>query len=85
MNNKRLQDLNNVFDSRWKANNYRYNGVEENIKNNNEHFNRMYNIKSREEKKQEIMHANSVDGRLENLNNKMSVLDMYKRNNNNFR
>ena len=52
MNNKRLQDLNNVFDSRWKANNYRYNGVEENIKNNNEHFNRMYNIKSREEKKQ---------------------------------
>ncbi len=83
MNNRynRLDDLEKVFDNRWKANNNNYNGVKERVEANNEHFNKMFNIKSKEERKKEIRYANSVEGQVERLNNNMKLFN----NRNNFR
>ena len=72
--NNRNQDLGKVFDQRWKANNYNQNGIGKAVKENKEQINRMFNIKSKEEQKQEILRANSVDGRLDRLKGNMNAV-----------
>ena len=70
--NNRQNSLDNVFNQRWKANNYNYNGVKDVISDKQKHFDRMFNIKSKEEKREEILKANSVDGRVNRLNEQMN-------------
>ncbi len=70
---KRVQDLETVFNQRWKANNYKYNGVMQDIEKNKQHFNKMYHIKSRDEQRREILEANSVNGRVERLEQNMKA------------
>lgn len=84
--NKRVQDLTQVFDSRWKVNND-YQGRKEFLDNRKEHFNKLYNIKDKSEKRQEILRANSVDGRVENLNQRINAVNSSERINkmNNFK
>ncbi len=78
---RRQEDLETVFNNRWKANNYNTNGVKEQINQNKEHFNRMYNIKSKEDQKREILRQNSVNGRLERLQQDMDAMFSNNRNN----
>ena len=82
---KRTQDLEEVFNQRWKANNFHQNGVKQNIEKNKEFFNKMYNIKSKEDKKKEMLEANSVNGRVARLEEKMKAASAGFNKKNNFR
>ena len=80
--NKREQDLEKVFNQRWKANNYNQNGMKEKVEHNKDTVNKMFNIKSASDQKKEILHANSINGRIENLEKNMrSASAMMKHNN----
>ena len=50
---KRTPDLETVFNARWEANNYNKNGFKEMTEQRQDHFNRLYNIKSKEQQKKE--------------------------------
>ena len=41
-------------------------------------FNRMYNIKSKDEIRKDILHVNSVEGRIENLNKSIQGISKNK-------
>ena len=71
----RRNSLDRISDQMWKANNYRTNGVMNKIKESREQFNRINNIKSKEDQRKEILHANSVEGRLERLNQQMNAVN----------
>ena len=70
----RRNSLDRISDQMWKANNYRTNGVMDKMKASKEQFNRMNNIKSKEDQRKEILHASSVEGRLERLNQQMNAV-----------
>ena len=70
----RRNSLDRISDQMWKANNYRKNGVIDKMKASKEQFNRMNNIKSKEDQRKEILHASSVEGRLERLNQQMNAV-----------
>ena len=79
---RRNLDLDKVFDQKWKANNYNQNGMKAQIDANKKMFNKMYNIKTDEEKKAEILEANSVNGRVARLEENMrAVATNFNRNN----
>lgn len=88
--NKRVQDVTKVFDSRWEVN---HNNQErkEFLDSRKEHFNKMYQIQDREERRKEILWSHSVEGQVNRLNDQMNsasnVNRMGKMNNfkNNFR
>ena len=84
MNNNRIQNIDTIFDKTWKANNYNTNGMKEKVEHKKDFFNKLYNIKPKEERKKEILHANSVEGKVESLNQSMQSLNMYRQNNNKF-
>lgn len=71
--NNRVQDVSQVFDKNWKVNHDRQ-GRKEFIDSRKQHFEKMYNIKSKEDKKQEMLRANSVDGQVKSLNNRMQSM-----------
>ena len=81
---KRTPDLEQVFEQRWKVNNYNKNGFKEMTEQRKEHFNKLYNIKSKEQQRKEILEANSVNGKVSNLEAKMKAASNF-RNNNRFR
>lgn len=85
-NNKRVQDVNQVFDRNWNVNK---NNQErrEFLDYRKEHFRKMYNIKDKADKRAEILRANSVEGQVEALNNRMQAMNSGQRINrmNNFR
>ena len=68
--NNRVQDLTQVFDKNWNIN-HDYQGRKEILDGRKEHFSRMYNIRSKEDKRQEILRGNSVEGQVKSLNDRM--------------
>ena len=86
---KRQPDLEVVFNQRWNANNYNQNGIKKAIDFNKEHFNKMYNIKPKDQQRKEILEANSVNGKVANLEEKMKAAGAFtnnsKYNNNQYR
>ena len=88
--NKRVKDVSQVFDSQWNVN-HNYSEVKKFHDNRREYFMKLHNIQDKDKRNQEILRANSVDGRVEALNHKMnsmnSNMNMAKRNEfrNNFR
>ena len=68
---KRTDDLEKVFEMRWQANNYKANGMKSYRENREKHFNKMYNIKTKEERRAEMREANSVNGQVSRLENNM--------------
>lgn len=76
--NKRVQDLSQVFDSRWKTNN-NYQERKQFFDERKEHFKKMYNIHDKEDRRQEILKANSVSGQVNRLSEKMQAADASQR------
>lgn len=88
--NNRVQDVSQVFDRNWQVN--RNNTQRrEFLDSRKEHFKRMYNIQDKTDHRQEILRANSVNGQVQNLNERMRAMNngqnMMRRNDfkNNFR
>lgn len=74
----RNNDLEEVFNQRYKANYGNNEKVQENIKD----FNRkMFGIRDKADIRREIREANSVNSQVERLNQKMSSLNKINRNN----
>ncbi|MBQ8681760.1 MAG: hypothetical protein IJ509_02495 [Bacilli bacterium] len=88
--NKRVQDVSQVFDRRWNVNRD-YQGRQQFLDERKDHFKKMYNIHDKEDRRQEILRANSVSGQVQNLNERMQAANneqrMIQRNDfkNNFR
>ena len=88
--NKRVQDISQVFDRNWNVNNNNQ-SRKEFLDSRKEHFKKMYNIHDREDRRQEMLKANSVNGQVKNLNERMQAMNngqnMMRRNDfkNNFR
>ena len=82
--NRRVQDTTEVFDRRWNANMNKANNA---VTERKEHFNRMFNIRDREDQRKEIRYQNSVEGQVKNLNERMNAMNQGNRINrmNNFR
>lgn len=76
--NKRLQDVSQVFDSRWNVN-HNYKERTEFLDSRKAHFKKMYKIQDKNVQRQEILRANSIEGKLENLNQKMSAVNSNNR------
>ena len=75
MDIKRKQpDLSKVFNQTWNANNYKTNGVVNQMNQSKERFNKINGIKSKEQEHKEILRANSVEGQIERLNQQMNTL-----------
>lgn len=72
--NKRVQDLTQVFDRTWNTNR---NNVErkEFLDHRKDYFKKMHNIPDKTDQRREILRANSVSGRVENLNERMNYMN----------
>lgn len=72
--NRRVQDVSQAFDRNWNVN--RNNEQRrEFLDHRKEHFKRMYNIHDKVEQRQEILRANSVNGQVQNLNERMNAMN----------
>lgn len=72
--NKRVQDLSQVFNRNYQVN--KNNGGSNNlVRERKDFFNRMYNIKDKESRKDEILRANSVEGQVKALNDRMNAMN----------
>ena len=71
--NNRVQDITKVFDRNWNVNHDRE-GRQSLVDSRKQHFEKMYNIKSKENHRQEMLRANSVDGQVKNLNDRMNSM-----------
>lgn len=82
--NRKVQDPATVFDRRWNANK---NKANEAVKQQKEHFNKMFNIKEKTDQRKEILYQNSVDGQVKALSERMNAVNQGNRINkmNNFR
>ena len=82
--NRRVQDVNTVFDSRWNVNK---NKAMNAVNSRKEHFNRMFNINDKSNMRKDILYQNSVDGQVKALNERMSAMNEANKINrmNNFR
>lgn len=79
---RRTPDLEKVFNQNWQANNYKKNGIKNAIDNNKKQFNRMFNIKDKEEQRKEILESHSVDGQVKRLQENMQSTSGFMRKNN---
>ncbi len=80
MNNfkNKNQDLSQIFNQRWKANK----SINKKLKESKKEFNfKMYGIKDKEDIKKELHDANTVEAKVERLNQKMAGLKKLNRNN----
>ena len=76
--NNRNRDLSQVFDQRWKANTIN----DKKIKEDRKQFNfKMFGIRDKEDVRKELRQANTVDAKVERLNQKMAGLSKLNRNN----
>lgn len=82
--NKRIQDTTEVFDRRWNANRNKANNE---VAARKEHFNRMFNIQDKVDKRKEILYQNSVQGQVNSLNERIDAMNQGNRINrmNNFK
>ena len=77
-NLNRNKDLSQVFDERWRANKV----DDKKIKQARKDFNfKMYGIRDKEDVRKELREANTVNAKVERLNQKMSSLNNFNRNN----
>lgn len=83
MNFKRNNDLTEVFDQKWNANH----GNNEIVQQKKKDFNfKMFGIKDKADARKEMREANSVNSKVNNLNQRMNTMkNMNRFNNNNFR
>lgn len=83
-NNKRLEDLQTVFNHRWNANK---NKATSQVEARKAHFNRMFNIQEKTDQRKEILYQNSVEGQVKSLNERMGNMNKANQINrmNNFR
>lgn len=72
--NKRVQDIDQVFDRNWNVNRNNQNR-QKFLDGRKEHFKKMYNIQDKEDRRQEILRSNSVSGQVENLNQRMQAVN----------
>ena len=72
--NRRVQDVNQVFDRNWNVNRNNQQR-QEFLDGRKEHFKKMYNIKDREDSRQEILNANCVSGQVQNLNDRKQAMN----------
>lgn len=72
--NNRVQDLGQVFDRNWQVNRNNQQRKEF-LDSRKEHFKRMYNIQDKADHRQEILRANSVNGQVQNLNERMQAMN----------
>lgn len=84
--NKRVNDVSQVFDKQWQVN-HNYKENKEFLDNRKKHFNRIHNIVDKEERKKEILEANSINGRVNRLEQNMKAASSNElfRNRNKFR
>ena len=83
---KRIRDVSEMVDSQWKAN-HNYQEIKKYNEGRKAHFNKMYNIRDKEDMKKEILEANSATGQIKRLQENMNASrgnDLF-RNRNNFR
>jgi len=71
--NKRVQDVSQVFDRNWSVNKNNQ-GRKEFLDGRKEHFNKLYGIKDKTDMRREILDANSVNGQVKNLNDRMQSM-----------
>lgn len=69
---KRVNDVEKVFDKCWQANHNREN-VKQYSEDRKKHFQKMYNIKDKEEHKKEVLEFHSVNGRVKRLEDNMNA------------
>ena len=69
----RVQDVSQVFDRNWQVN-HDMAGRQAMVDNRKKHFDKMYNIKSKEDKRAEMRRLNSVDGQVKSLNDRMQSM-----------
>ena len=70
--NRRVQDVTQIFDRNWNVNKNNQQR-QDFLDGRKEHFKKMYNIHDKEDRKQEILKANSVNGQVQNLNERMQA------------
>lgn len=70
--NKRVQDVSEVFDRRWNANKNKANKA---VAEKKEHFNKMFNIRDKNDKKEDILYQSSVNGQVKSLNERMRAVN----------
>ena len=82
--NKRVQDIETVFNRNWTANK---NKATKQVEQRKEHFNKMFNIQDKQEQRKDILYRNSVEGQINSLNERMNNMNSANRINrmNNFR
>lgn len=76
--NKRVQDLTQVFSRNWNVNKNNQQRTEF-LQHRKEHLKKMYNIQDTVEQRQEILRANSVNGQVQNLNERMQAMNNSQR------
>ena len=72
--NKRAQDISQVFDRNWNVNKNNQQRTEF-LEHRKDHFKKMYNINDKSDQRQEILKANSVNGQVQNLNERMQAMN----------
>ena len=82
--NRRVQDVETVFNRQWTVNK---NKATEQVERQKAHFNRMFNIQDKQDKRKEILYQNSVEGQVKALNERMNAMNQGRQINrmNNFR
>lgn len=68
--NRRVQDLTQVFDRNYQVN-HDNKGRQEYLDSRREYFKKVYGIKDKKDYRDEVLRTNSVNGQVENLNNRM--------------
>jgi len=67
---KRVQDINKVFDRNWNVNRNNKNR-EDFLNHRKDYFNKMYNISDKDERRREMLEANSVNSQVRGLNERI--------------
>ena len=77
--NKKVQDLTQVFDSRWKVNND-YEGRKDFLDKRKEHLRKMYNVPEKISKSKDVrFKVNEIEQKKQNLNQKMNAVNSCER------
>lgn len=72
--NKRVQDLTQVFDRTWNTNRNNQERKEF-LEHRKDYFKKLHNIPDKVDQRKEILQANSVNGRVQNLNERMNHMN----------
>jgi len=74
--NKRVQDIETVFNRNWTINK---NKATKQVEERKEHFNKMFNIQDKREQRKDILYRNSVEGQVKSLNERMNNMNSANR------